>query len=179
MEDEQIIALCLQGDADAFAAIVDRYQPKVLALAWSLLGTREEAEDATQETFLRAYRSISRLAPPHDFKNWLFAIGYRGCLDRLRKRKTERRFQPALVGKTTGDQGLADIDRTPDEATEVGAAWKKLRVKERLALSLAVLDGYSAAEIGRVLGCAENTARVHIFNAKKRMRKWLEGKSHV
>jgi RNA polymerase sigma-70 factor (ECF subfamily) len=179
MEDDQIIALCRLGNQEAFAEIVDRYQAKILSLSWSLLGSREEAEDATQEAFLRAFRNISGFAPPHNFRSWLFAIGYRGCLDRLKKRKTERRFQPSLAEMTNGDMDSAGLGRPLDKSSVVGTAWNKLGAKERLALSLAVIEGYSAAEIGQVLGCAENTARVHIFNAKKRMRRWLEGKRHV
>ncbi len=181
MEDEQIVRLCRQGDLEPFKVIVDRYQSRLLSLAWGLLGTREEAEDATQEVFLQAYSHIGRLEAPYNIRGWLLAIGYRLCLDRLKKRKTERKYQPFLADKPEAAAAPADgaWDRPLDETSEVGAAWRKLRDKERTALTMAVLEDCPASEIAEVISCSVNTARVHLFNAKKKMRKWLEGKRHV
>lgn len=83
MDDGQIIACCLAGEREAFEMIVNKYQARVLSLAWSVLGNRAEAEDTTQEAFIRAYTNLRDFDQARGFKNWLYAIAYKRCLDRI------------------------------------------------------------------------------------------------
>jgi RNA polymerase sigma-70 factor (ECF subfamily) len=174
MDDRQIIDRCLTGDREAFDVIVNRYQSGVLSLAWSVLGCREEAEDAAQEAFFRAYENLSDFGPPLNLKNWIFAIAFHRCLDRLRSRKTESKARERWAWEDRGGGGDSGPERSLEALAVLGPHWKRLSAKERTALALAVVEGYSAAEIAEVLHCAESTARVHVFKAKRKLRRWMK-----
>jgi RNA polymerase sigma-70 factor, ECF subfamily len=75
------------GDDQAFAALVDAYQTRIYNLCYRMLGDAAEAEDAAQETFLRAYAQLGSFDPARSFKTWLFSIANHHCIDRLRKRR--------------------------------------------------------------------------------------------
>jgi len=179
MDDDQTIALCLAGDREAFEMIVNKYQAGVLTLAWSILGNRAEAEDAAQEAFFRAYVNLQNFDRAKDFKNWLYAIASKRCLDRIRKVKTEKKYRFRLAGATASVMSGLETEPGTDESAVLRPLLKKLTVKERLALSLSMNEGYTAAEIAEILHCAESTARVHLFNAKRKLRKGLERNSYV
>ena len=179
MDDGQIIARCLAGEREAFEMIVNKYQARVLSLAWSVLGNRAEAEDTTQEAFIRAYVNLGDFDQARGFKNWLYAIAYKRCLDRLKKEKIEKKYRSRIAEATTQVSSRVEMEHSLEESAVIGLLLKKLTVKERLALSLAMNEGYTAAEIAAVLHCAESTARVYVFNAKGKLRKWLERNPHV
>ena len=178
-DDRQAVARCLAGDREAFEMIVTKYQAGVLSLAWSVLGNRAEAEDASQEAFFRAYVNLQSYDHGKDFKNWLYAIVYKRCLDRIRKLETEKKYRLRIAESAAPVASGSRADRGTGESSVLSPLLKKLTVKERLALSLSVNEGYTAAEIAEVLPCAESTARVHLFNAKKKLRKGLERNSNV
>ncbi|MCX6574984.1 MAG: sigma-70 family RNA polymerase sigma factor [Candidatus Aminicenantes bacterium] len=176
-DDGQTIARCLAGDREAFEMIVNKYQAGVLSLAWSVLGNRAEAEDAAQEAFFRAYVSLQNFDRAKDFKNWLYAIAYKRCLDRIRKLKTEKKYRSRMADALV-TSGLKKEPGT-EESAILSPLLEKLTVKERLVLSLSINDEYTADEIAEVLQCAVSTARVHLFNAKRKLRKELERNSRV
>lgn len=178
-DDGQTIARCLAGDREAFEMIVNKYQAGVLTLAWSVLGNRAEAEDAAQEAFFRAYVNLQNFDCAKDFKNWLYAIVHKRCLDRIRKLNTEKKHRSRMAEAAAPVTSGLKKEPGADESAVLSPLLKKLTVKERLALSLSVNEEYTAAEIAEVLQCAESTARVHLFNAKRKLRKGLERNSYV
>jgi RNA polymerase sigma-70 factor (ECF subfamily) len=178
-DDSQAIARCLAGEREAFEMIVNKYQAGVLSLAWSVLANRAEAEDATQEAFFRAYMNLRNFDCAKGFKNWLYAIAYKRCLDRIKKEKTEKKYRSRMAEPIARDLIGPEIEPRMEELTVLGPFLKKLTFKERLALSLSMNDGCTAAETAEVLRCAESTARVYVFNAKRKLRKWLERNPHV
>jgi RNA polymerase sigma-70 factor (ECF subfamily) len=173
MDDVEAVTRCLAGDAGAFEDIVTRYQPKLLALAWAVLGNREEARDAVQDAFIQAYLHLADYNPARSFKNWVTAIAYHGCLNRKRRdklfqayvRNVADRADSADSPKPSGPGcGLEDLERH----------FHKLALKERSALLLSLHEGRTAAEIAEVMGCRESTARVFLFRAKRKLRKICE-----
>jgi RNA polymerase sigma-70 factor, ECF subfamily len=84
---EEAVQRARAGDDDAFATLVETYQTPIYNLCYRMLGEAGEAEDAAQETFLRAYHQLARYDPARSFKTWLFAIANHHCIDRLRKRR--------------------------------------------------------------------------------------------
>jgi len=178
MTDQDILARCLDGDTDAFEAIVRKYQPEVLAIAWSVLGQREEARDAAQEIFVQCFQNLHRYDPGREFKNWLCTIAYKKSLDRRRKMSTFRRFLGRL-----GPELPPEPDRPKDsdlaERDALIAHLRRLSPSEKTVVFLKIHDGYSYREIAEILDCSEGSARVHFYNAKKKLKTDRGRTSHV
>ncbi len=175
MGDNEIVAACLQGQGEEFGQIVDIYKASVMALAMNILGNREDAEDACQETFIQVYRNLARFDPQKSLRNWIFTILYRRCLDQLKKK---RRFQSAFnKAKHEAPRGIPPETagrRQPLPKEILGC----LRPKERTVLALWANESLTAGEISEVLCCSPSTARVYLFNARKKIKSLLE-KSHA
>ncbi len=86
-EDWSIVESCLNGNREAYALLVKKYEKSVFNIVYRLIGTTEEARDITQETFIKAYKSLRQVKPEFKFSNWLFKIATNLCKDRLKKRK--------------------------------------------------------------------------------------------
>ena len=179
MEDNQIIASCLAGKKEAFEKLIKKYQAPLLHLAWRILGDANDARDITQEAFVQAFCHLDRFDPGLSFKNWIYSITYRRCIDRKRRERLHRNLiQKEIKEKILFDPGRDESERIEDSEI-FSPVLNKLNTKERVAILLKVNDGYSALEIAGVLGCAESTARVYLFNAKKKLRRLLKGKKYV
>jgi RNA polymerase sigma factor (sigma-70 family) len=122
---------------------------------------------------------LDSFGPPLNLKNWIFAIAFHRCLDRLRSRKIDSKARERWARESPGDGRDSGLERAMEASAVLGPFWKRLSAKERSALSLAVVEGYSAAEIAEVLHCAEGTARVHVFKAKRKLRLWMKGNADV
>ncbi|MGA2362972.1 MAG: RNA polymerase sigma factor [Candidatus Aminicenantales bacterium] len=203
MEDVEAVVRCLKGEKDAFEFLVRKYQAPLLALGANILGNLEEARDVTQDIFFLAFLKLgdfdrSRSFKNRSFKNWLYAIAVHKCIDRRRRLRNFLRkvigpdgTAGAWVGATALRQGV-DREHPPEaessrEADPDGGpagtglfGWrmdgllKRLSLKERTALVLSVVDGYSAAETGRIMNCSENTVRVHLFRARAKLREYVK-----
>lgn len=151
-----------------FDGVVDIYGGQALALAINILGNKQDAEDVIQESFIQVFRNLGSYDPGRSFKTWLFTIVYRRCLDMLKKKK---RFRAAFE-KASHEFPMSS---KPSPTGVVPAdVLKAVSARERTALSLWANEGFSAREIGGVLSCSENTARVTLFNARKKIKALLE-----
>jgi len=179
MNEKDIISRCLAGDGEAFEMIVNRYQSQLLHFTWSILGDKDEAKDAAQDSFVRSYFRLSSFDPEKKFKTWLFTIAYNRCMDKIR----EKQFRKRLIDKFKKDNPIAPRNENPEMRLEDSEQFqlilKWLNEKERTALSLKLNEGYLAREIAEILGCKESTVRVYILNAKRKIKKILEKKHHV
>jgi len=179
MDDNQIIVLCLSGEREAFESIVKKYQADILTLCWSILGDKEEAKDAAQEAFIQSYLHLNRFDRARSFKNWLYSIAYRRCLDRKRIEKSSKEFVKKWIKEDQSGNKGSDKTIRVENSEIFGPILKKLNVKELAAICLKINEGYSAREISEILDCAESTAWVHIFHAKRKLRELLEEKKDV
>jgi RNA polymerase sigma-70 factor (ECF subfamily) len=174
MDEKSIISHCLMGDGEAFGMIVNRYQSQLLHFAWSLLGDQEEAKDAAQDAFVRAYFHLKKYDPNRSFKTWLFTIAYNRCMDKIRQRQSQTRFVEKM-GKEQQRMRHAD---NPEKRLEDYESYEllldKLNKKEKIALVLKWNAGYLSREIASIMGCKESTVRVYILNAKRKLKKFLE-----
>ncbi len=173
MDDRELVAGCLRGNPEDFREIVMKYSSSTLAIALNILGNRDDAEDACQEAFIKAYRHLDRFDPERSFKNWLYTILYRRCLDHLKRRRRSR----ALLKKLQTEIPPAQLSNPPRPAQSRALPSRFLEVlspKERAALCLWANEGYSAQEISSVMMCTASTARVYLFQARKKIKKILE-----
>ena len=177
MSDRQLVHACLLGDVDEFRKIVDKYKGKAMALAMNVLGNREDAEDACQNTFIQVYRHLNKFDTEKSFHTWLFAILFNQCRDQLRKRRRFFNFFKIVKKESLSSPRLIGRDH-PSGQYLPKQTFRNLTSMERTTLFLWALEGYTSEEIGNVLGCSASTARVHLFNARKKIKAILE-KEHV
>jgi len=173
VDEREIIVGCLRGSPASSRAMIEAYGNLVLSVALNVIGNRQDAEDVCQETFLQVFRRLDRYDPARSFKTWLLTIAYRRSLDMLRKRRrfsafsTRARFEPALAGRAA-DPGQSDPMPLPSALLET------LSPRERTALTLWANEGYTAKDISEVLSCSPSTARVYLFNARRKIKALLE-----
>jgi RNA polymerase sigma-70 factor (ECF subfamily) len=172
-EDGNLVAMTLAGDAEAFAKLVERYDRAVYHLAYRTLHDVEEARDATQEAFFKAFRSLRTFKPGSKFSTWIFAIAYHGCCDRLNRRK--RYSSEELPERADSAPGPEQQAIALDEATRLRAAIDALPEKYRTAVTLFHLQGKQYDEIATVLGLPMGTVKTHLFRAKEQLRRLLGG----
>ncbi len=167
-----------KGDADAFRELVERYSDKIFRLAYRITGEEGTAEDAVQETFLRAYRWLHRFDARAQFGTWLYRIAVNTTIEMTRKQKRHRHHQPvpepgepdfmgSLPSAAPGPERLA-LSQEVEQA--VRAAMGELTPLERAAFVLRHFEGRSIAEICAHLGLGESAGKHAIFRAVRKLR---------
>lgn len=168
----------LAGDQEAFGELVLRYERDVFNLTYRMLGNRGEAEDAAQETFLRAYANLDRYDPARSFKTWLLSIASNHCIDRIRRRRLtwlslEEPLppHPALTSDTPGpEEATLDAERS----AAVQTLLEDLSPDYRVAVVLRYWYDYSYAEIAEMLGTTESAIKSRLFRARQALAQQLE-----
>lgn len=181
-QENRIIDRVLAGDAEAFEALVSAYEKPAYRLALRMLGQQEDAEDVTQEAFLKAYRSLPSFRRDSRFSLWLMRIVSHLCLDLLRRRK---RRPAQSISQENGDGEETELD-IPDESFSPEALLQRKLTREavqrgldnlpdeaRQILLLRELQGLSYEEIGSVLALEPGTVKSRIFRARKRLCAFL------
>jgi RNA polymerase sigma-70 factor (ECF subfamily) len=171
------------GDAEAFRELVESYSPKLFRLAWRITGDEQTAEDAVQEAFLRAYRSLDRFDARSQFGTWLHRIAVNAALDLARRQQRHRtRHEPRPGGPDEAEPPpLPAADPGPDRIVlsreverAVRAALEELSAMERTAFVLRHFEGRSIAEICDQLGLGASAGKQAVFRAVKKLRRVLE-----
>jgi RNA polymerase sigma-70 factor (ECF subfamily) len=169
----------MEGDQHAFGQLVDHYQTAVFNLAYRMLGEPNEAEDAAQEAFLRAYANLSRYDPNRSFKTWLLSITSNHCIDRLRKRRLtwlsieEEGMppHPALVSsEPTPEDAFVDSERSESMQDLL----KQIPPDYRAVVILRYWYDMSYTEIAETLETTESAIKSRLFRARKALGKILE-----
>ncbi len=176
MDERELIEGCLSGRPESARLLFEAYGSLVLAMAINVLGNRQDAEDACQETFLQVFGNLGRYDPERSFKTWLLTIVYRRSLDMIKKRRRFRQF--TARAKFEHGERLATGNPDPADPKPLPAGLlATLSPRERSALCLWANEGYTAGDISEILGCSASTARVTLFNARRKVKSLLE-KNH-
>ncbi|MFZ4813476.1 MAG: sigma-70 family RNA polymerase sigma factor [Phototrophicaceae bacterium] len=163
----------LDGDQDAFAELVYAHQDAVYNLCYRMLGTTAEAEDATQEAFLRAYINLARYDTGRSFKTWVMSIASNHCIDRIRRRRMQLL---SLDEPLSNDDQLAlsskdDLPETfalrRETESEIQALLDELQPDYRAAVVLRYWYDYSYTEIADALNTSESAIKSRLFRARQ------------
>ncbi len=172
--DATLVARTLQGRPDAFEALFDRYARQVYHIAYRISGSPTEAEDLTQDVFLRAFRTLGTLRQPQAVAAWLYQMATNVCLDARRRRTVPQAELSAAVIATHPDEAGW---RSPEAMALAGddqrAVWEalgRLAPSQRAALTLRELYGLSYGEIATTLDASVGAVEVLIFRARRRFR---------
>lgn len=164
----------LRGEETAFRDLVDRYTPVLFALSARMLGDREEAADAVQEIFLRAYRALPRFRLNARFHTWLYTIALNWLRSRLRSRRSRRAVE-ARLPPPAGGPDPADVALDREAERLAAAALDGLPPRYREPFVLRHSQELSIREIGDVLGLPEGTVKVRLHRARLMLAAALEG----
>ncbi len=173
VDDGTLVAQTLGGRSEAFEELVTRYDRAVYHLSLKTLRDAEEAKDATQEAFFKAYRGLATFRPGAKFSTWLFSIAYHACCDRIARRK--RYTDAELPERADPSPGPEAVVLARDQAGMLRAAIDELPEKYRIAITLYHLQGKQYEEIAQVLELPMGTVKTHLFRAKELLRRKLGG----
>jgi RNA polymerase sigma-70 factor (ECF subfamily) len=170
--EPELIERARLGDTDAFGQLVESYAGFVRRLARTVLRNPDDADDAAQEAFFAAWRFHDRFDPRRPFRPWLAQIALNAARDLKRRRTVRQTEQLRPESASPRDNPLAITEQTMLRE-RLDAALAELPERQRLALVLFDVEGFSHAEAGELLGIPEGTARSDVFHARRRLRKML------
>ncbi|MBM3295128.1 MAG: sigma-70 family RNA polymerase sigma factor [Candidatus Aminicenantes bacterium] len=183
-EDRRLVRRALGGDRKAFEMIVRKYQRRLVQYVGRMVPDREQALDASQEVFLRAYTSLASYRPEFAFATWLYRIASNYVIDVWRKKKvTAVSIDRPLDDGEDGGRGL----QLADEKASVVRALEMKELRRRIEASLGRLpehlrevfvwrhvNGLSYEEMAQVKEIPVGTVKNRVFQAKEMLRRWLE-----
>ena len=167
-EDAAAVGRCLGGERNAYEAIVTRYQRGLFNVALRMLGNYEDARDATQNAFIKAYEHLDSFNPEQRFFNWLFRILKNECLNVLRGRRPS---QPVSLGLPAGN--AADPVEVRERHQAVQAALLALSMEYREVIVLRHFTDLSYDEIAATLGIPAKTVKSRLYTARQQLGEML------
>jgi RNA polymerase sigma-70 factor (ECF subfamily) len=179
--DEQIVEQALTGDADAFGEIVRRWERRIFALAFGMLGREEDARDATQETFLAAFRNLRGFRGEAKVSSWLHRIAVNQCITRQRRAKV--RNEAALDDEEEKDAGsfTAPADISPSRVVEnlertaaVRRAVNSLPMELRQVIVMKEFEELTFREIADALELPLSTVKSRLYTALRQLEMRLQ-----
>lgn len=175
--DEELMALCRDGQEQAFTALYERHRQRIINHAQRLLQDPEEAQDVLQETFRYLFSKLDEYRPTAKFTTYCYTIVRHQCLNIIEKR---RRRQTHTMGDTPFDP--AAPDPAPPERAEqqelagrLRLALARLSPAHREVVALRLLEGLSVEDVARVCECPEGTVKSRLHHALEKLRAALGG----
>ena len=180
-----LLARAQSGDAQAFSSLVGLYEEKAIHTACALLGNMEDARDAAQEAFVKAYQGLKSFKGSSQFSTWLTRIVINQCKDMMRKKKNMKFFtffsreedekdemDPMdRLASPQPDSRKAAMDREIEE--QVRKSLEKLPVQQKTIFALRYLEGMSLEEIAEAMSLTTGAIKAHLWQAGQKMKKHL------
>lgn len=170
--DQKYITKTLAGETNAFSFLIEKYKVMVFSLAFKMLNNREEAEEVSQDTFIKAYKNLSKFKGESKFSTWLYKIAYRNCLDVVKK--NEKRYLTATIDEVTEnkvkstDDILTKIDKE-ERSKLLKGCLQKLPEQERSLLWMFYFDELSLKEIEEVTTLSVANIKVTLHRGRKKL----------
>jgi RNA polymerase sigma-70 factor (ECF subfamily) len=163
--DRAAVRRCLEGESAAFEELVHRYQGALFNVAVRLLGRRDEATDATQNAFIKAYRHLGTFDATQRFFSWIYRILRNECLNVIRGQRTWEPLSDDVVGAVAPSNELEDIERQ----RAIQRAVMSLSQEYREVIALRHFAGLSYEDIAATLGIPAKTVKSRLYSARQRL----------
>ena len=176
-DDQHYINLVMKGDTNAFAVLVDRYKDMVFTLSLKMLKGREEAEEVSQDTFLKIYKSLNKFNGESKLSTWIYKVAFNTCLDRLKKNK---RLQPfAGLDEFTEPEALSlmnVLDSIEDKERKqmIQDCMHLLPGEDSFLLTLYYFEEQSLEEIAKIIGITPNNVKTRLYRSRKKLASLLK-----
>jgi RNA polymerase sigma-70 factor (ECF subfamily) len=181
--DAEAVAQVRAGNSDAFRVLVERHSRAVFRLAYRMTGNEQDAEDAVQETFLRAFKQLRHFDGRSSFSTWIYRVCSNCTIDglRVRKKHSQKRVTAQedaeteiLVQQPSPSPSPERLTQSQEIANMLGPALDTLSIMERTAFVMRHYEGLGIEEIGRILDVQPNAAKHSVFRAVQKLRRALE-----
>ncbi len=171
MTDGESIKKVLDGDSSAFRDILERHQDKIFRLCAGMVGD-SNADDAAQESFLKAYKNLSRFNGQSQFSTWLYRIASNHCLDMIKKRRAQREESLEKMTSETGDSSWLFADKSSfttdvEKRETVKFLLDRLSPDEKIILVLREQEGLTYDEIAETLEISLETVKIRLYRARE------------
>ena len=178
LNDTEIISKVLSGDQQAYAGLVNRYQNYVFTLALRFTKNREDAEEISQDIFIKAYRALADFKGTSKFSTWLYTIVNNTCITFLRKKKLQTHSlgnEGVFEVADSQDSGLrANLVEQKSKVAMVNSAINLLGEDDAEIITLFYKSEQTLEEIAQVLGLETNTAKVRLHRARTRLKEKMQ-----
>lgn len=172
INDQTYIDKILKGDANAYAFLVEKYKTMVFTLALKMVKSREEAEEISQDTFIKAYKNLSKFKGDSKFSTWLYKIAYRNCLDSFKKNKEKYQtdtIDEITIHKIKATEGILEGIERKERAAVINKCMLQLPEDERSILWMFYFEELSLKEIIDITDLSEANVKVKLHRARKRL----------
>lgn len=180
MSDAELVELILQGNQEVFSVLVERYKDAVQNLAYRMLGNATEAEDITQEAFVRAYTQLATYKPVHKFSTWLLSIASHLAIDQLRR----RRFLALPLEDVPFLEWIVDVGISPEQSAlqgeqqdEIQEYLQRLPSKYRAVIVLRYWYDFSYDEIASALKLTPPLVKARLHRARELLARYMQQKT--
>lgn len=186
LAERTLIEAARHGDQRAFTELVQRYDRIVLRIALRILPTREDAQDAYQDAFIKVYRKLDSFRFQCRFHTWLYRVATNVCLDHLRRRRTRREVgvfekadlegrSPLQLARDSRPTGSPErMLRSGEITSRITLALDKLTAREKAVFVLRHYEGMRLRKIGERCGMSESAAKQCLFRATRKLRRELQ-----
>lgn len=181
--DREIIDRILDGNVDDFENLIDKYEKMIYNLAYRIFNNQTDAEDMTQETFIKVYKNLDKCKGKQSIKTWVYTIGYNTCIDEIRKRKGKNNI--SLDMDIEGKEGDYSLELPSNESTpekkflekegmkEIEQAINKLNEVSKTLIFLRDIKGFSYNEISEIMNMNIGTVKSKLNRARNSLKKIL------
>lgn len=174
--DRAIIEKIVGGNTDAFAVLVDQYKDMVYTLGLRMLKNREEAEEVSQDTFIKVFKSLDKFRGKSKLSTWIYRVAYNTCLDRLKKNKEANNTVPidayTEYQVKTIDNALDAIE-AQEQKQVIQDCIQMLSSADSFLLTLFYFEELSLDEISKIVNLQANNVKVKLYRARKNLAKIL------
>jgi RNA polymerase sigma-70 factor, ECF subfamily len=174
--DAVLVRACLREDPDAFGALVEKYSRPLFNVAFRITRDREDAADATQTAFIKAYEKLRTFDSSHRFFSWIYRIAINEALDLAKGRVREKRLAE-LPQPSAADPEAALAEE--EKSRMVQEALQELAPDARVVIVLRHLRGMSYADIGEILGLPDKTVKSRLFTARQKLLAVMVERGHL
>ncbi len=175
-KDSYYIARVLDGRTSEYANLINKYKDMIFTLAIRITGNREDAEEVTQDVFLKAFNGLADFKGTSKFSTWIYKIAYNQSVSYIRKKKPEIRFVESLDDinglHSESDMYHEQLEHIPVEY--IKGAFAKLEETDRAALTLYYQDDLSVKEIAHITGLSVSNVKVKLYRGRKKLMDILE-----
>ncbi|WP_317131663.1 RNA polymerase sigma factor [Formosa maritima] len=171
-QDQYYIDQVLEGNTNAFTILVDQYKDLVFTLALRMLKNREEAEEVSQDTFIKVFKSLQKFKGDSKFSTWIYKVAYNTCLDRIKRNK--RQQQVVAIDEYT-EKYVKSIDNALNNMVEeerllaIQDCINFLPNDDGFLLTLYYFEEQSLAEISNIVGISANHVKVKLYRSRQKL----------